>query len=182
LTAIPDATQTCTPSAPAVLGLHHITVPCSDLVTAEEFYVGLLGARVLARVDAVRLTELGWTAERIRHNRAAHIGVQLGTSGPRLDLFDYPEATDLPRAPMHPHIAMAVPAEAFTLWQLRLSAAGVPLAGPARLGPPGQASFYFNDPFGNHLEILTTGIDTTDIPVGVPERDHLDHTWRGLSR
>jgi hypothetical protein len=57
-----------------------------------------------------------------------------------------------------------------------------PAGRPRQARSPGQASFYFNDPFGNHLEILTTGIDTTDIPVGVPQRDHLDHTWRGLSR
>jgi len=31
------------------------------------------------------------------------------------------------------------------------------VAGPTRPGPPGQASFYFNDPFGNHLELVTLG-------------------------
>ena len=34
---------------------------------------------------------------------------------------------------------------------------GVPIEGPLRLGPPGQASIYFNDPFGNRLEITCFG-------------------------
>ena len=29
--------------------------------------------------------------------------------------------------------------------------------GPRRLGPPGHASVYFSDPFGNTLELVTTG-------------------------
>lgn len=172
-------TNTATTNTPALIGLDHITVACSDLRTAEDFYVGLLGAHIVNRVDIPRLTELGWSPERIRRNRPAHLGIQIG-AGPRLDLFDYPEGVVSARASMHPHIAIAVSPEAFIPWQLRLRASGVPLAGPSRLGRPGQASFYFNDPFGNHLEILTDGIDTTDLPVGVPNREQLTYAWRGL--
>jgi hypothetical protein len=35
----------------------------------------------------------------------------------------------------------------------------VPIDGPRRLGPPGQASVYFADPFGNTLELVTTGYE-----------------------
>jgi hypothetical protein len=33
----------------------------------------------------------------------------------------------------------------------------VPIDGPRRLGPPGHASVYFADPFGNTLELVTMG-------------------------
>jgi hypothetical protein len=62
-------------------------------------------------------------------------------------------------------------------WKKRLADHGVPTFGPTRLGPPGQASLYFNDPFGNHLELATLGF-TAEIPVGPPEMAALAYTWR----
>ncbi|WP_437610109.1 hypothetical protein WMF20_01680 [Sorangium sp. So ce834] len=50
--------------------------------------------------------------------------------------------------------------------------------GPTRLGPPGQASLYFNDPFGNRLELVTLGF-TGEIPVGAPDVSALEYTWTG---
>jgi len=50
-----------------------------------------------------------------------------------------------------------VPARDLLKWQRRLAAAGVKMDGPLRLGPPGHASIYFDDPFGNHLEITCLG-------------------------
>jgi hypothetical protein len=51
------------------------------------------------------------------------------------------------------------------------------MAGPTRPEPPGQASFYFNDPFGNHLELVTLDFVASDLPVGVPDRSRLDYRW-----
>ena len=53
-------------------------------------------------------------------------------------------------------------------WKARLESQGVPTQGPLQLGPPGQASLYFNDPFGNHLELECMGF-TKPIPVRPPE-------------
>jgi hypothetical protein len=57
-----------------------------------------------------------------------------------------------------------------------LVAAGIPTDGPRRLGPPGQASLYFADPWGNLLELVTTGYPHP-IPIGPPELPPLVHQW-----
>lgn len=49
----------------------------------------------------------------------------------------------------------------------RLEQRGVPSEGPLQLGPPRQASLYFNDPFGNHLELACLGF-AHPIPVRPP--------------
>ena len=66
-------------------------------------------------------------------------------------------------------------------WMDRLTEHGVIVAGPARPGPLGQASFYFNDPFGNHLELVTVGFVDSVLSVGVPDRSQLDYQWSGTS-
>jgi hypothetical protein len=42
------------------------------------------------------------------------------------------------------------------------------LDGPRRLGPPGHASVYFADPFGNLLELATMGY-TSRVIEGLPD-------------
>jgi hypothetical protein len=46
-----------------------------------------------------------------------------------------------------------------------------------RPGPPGQASLYFNDPFENHLEIITLGLWCGGWRRGVPDRSWLGYSW-----
>lgn len=156
--------------------LDHVTVPCTDLETAEEFYVGLLGAAVVMRVDRPLLERMGWSREQIEANRAAHLSLTL-EAGPRIDLFEYPEGTPGPRSPMHPHTAFMVAPDGYLAWRRRLESRGVTTSEIMRPGPPGQASFYFNDPFGNHLEIVTLGFVESELPTGVPDRSHLDYRW-----
>jgi catechol 2,3-dioxygenase-like lactoylglutathione lyase family enzyme len=156
--------------------IDHITVPCKDLAVAEAFYVGFLGVKLVLRINEPLLLRMGWTAEAVRQNRASNLSVTFG-GGPRLELFDYPEG--IPHdAPMHPHIAFMVGARDFLAWKQRLEARGVIVAGPTQAGPPGQASFYFNDPFGNHLEIVTVGFTDAILPVGVPDRSKLNYVWQ----
>lgn len=73
---------------------------------------------------------------------------------PELHLFlQRGSARGTPRP--HPHIAMNVDPDELDTFLARLRAAGVPVDGPRRLGPPGHASIYFADPFGNTLELVT---------------------------
>ncbi|HTX23805.1 MAG TPA: hypothetical protein VMD03_04045 [Steroidobacteraceae bacterium] len=53
-------------------------------------------------------------------------------------------------------------------WKSHLESHGVPTDVPLQLGPPGQASLYFNDPFGNHLELECMGFSRAirDPPPG----------------
>ena len=158
--------------------IDHVTIPCRDLGVAEQFYVGILGARVALRLDAPRLERLGWSRQDIEENHAAHLQLTLA-GGPRLDVFEYPEG--VPVAPMHPHIALAVRPGHLLRWMDRLTEHGVIVAGPTRPGPLGQASFYFNDPFGNHLELVAVGFVGYNLPVGVPDRSQLDYEWTSAS-
>ena len=155
----------------------HVTIPCRDLRIAEEFYVGLLGARVIIRIDAALRRAMGWTDADIDAKSADHLGITFGDHGTRLDLFEYPAGIPSADAPHHPHIGLTAPPEAFHAWRRRLLDHGVKVAGPTRLGRPGQASIYFNDPFGNHLELVTDGF-VPEIPVGPPDMRTLAYEWR----
>jgi catechol 2,3-dioxygenase-like lactoylglutathione lyase family enzyme len=156
--------------------LDHITIPCHDAQIAEEFYVGLLGARIVNRINRSMLRRIGWRDADIDQNAAEHLSITF-SGGPRLDLFVYPQGSPIRSASMHPHIALTVSPRRFLEWKRRLESRGVIVAGPTRPGLPGQASFYFNDPFGNHLELVTLGFAAFDLPVGVPDRSRLAYRW-----
>jgi catechol 2,3-dioxygenase-like lactoylglutathione lyase family enzyme len=161
-----------TQRATRLAGIDHITIPCKDLRVAEDFYVGLLGARVMLRIDVAALKRFG------RPDHEIPGGVHLSlvfAGGPRLDLFES-SAGQPPGEVGHPHVALYVPPGRMLGWKKRLADAGVPTFGPTRLGPPGQASLYFNDPFGNHLELTTLGF-TGEIPVGPPDMTALAYAW-----
>lgn len=146
-----------------IRGIDHLTLPVADLDAAEQFYVGVLGARVLMRVTPGMVAALGRPGD---VSRSLHITVQLGDS-PRIDLFQqghgWPPATQ-----DHPHLALAVAPEDLLPLQSHLESCGVATEGPRRLGPPGQASVYFYDPFGNHLELCCMGFQG-EVPVGAPD-------------
>ena len=89
----------------------HITFPCDDLAAAEEFYIGLLGAKLVLRIDQRLLMRMGWAAADIERNRAPNLSVTFG-GGPRLELFDYPMGKQA-EAAMHPHVALMVAARDF---------------------------------------------------------------------
>jgi catechol 2,3-dioxygenase-like lactoylglutathione lyase family enzyme len=156
----------------AFLGIDHVTIPVRDLALAERFYVGLLGGTVLMRIDADFLARVGRPAP----PDAFHTSIGFGGET-RLDLFQQP--TGQPAlAAGHPHIALRVKPEAMDGLVARLRAQGIPVDGPRRLGPPGQASAYFNDPSGNHLEFATMGY-AREIEVGPPDMPTLAHAWSG---
>jgi catechol 2,3-dioxygenase-like lactoylglutathione lyase family enzyme len=148
----------------------HITIPCDDLRVAEEFYVGLLGARIVLRVDTAKLQRMGWSAAQVERERAAHLSVTFG-GGPRVELF---ESSDLyAEGSPHPHLALSVAPGRLLEWKHRLTEHGVHVAGPCQMGPPGQASCYFTDPFGNQLELATIGFTAQELPIGPHERTNL---------
>jgi catechol 2,3-dioxygenase-like lactoylglutathione lyase family enzyme len=162
------------PRAKRLHGIDHVTEPCRDLAAAEEFYVGLMGARVMARFDAARLRSFGRPDAEIP--QAVHLSLVFA-GGPRLDLFQ----SDVGQPPLssgHPHVAFSIAPGTMLGWKKRLNDAGVPTYGPVQLGPPGQASLYFNDPSGNHLELVTHGFGHA-IPVEPPDMSTLGYTWRG---
>lgn len=153
-------------------GVDHLTLPCRDLDMAERFYVGVLGARVMFRLEEAMLRK--WNRPEDEIEKGVHLSLVF-ESGPRLDLFRGADAPPLEAG--HPHLAFSVAPGRLLAWEAKLHAHGIPTYGPTRLGPPGQASLYFNDPFGNHLELATYGF-VADIPVGAPSMASLSYEWR----
>jgi catechol 2,3-dioxygenase-like lactoylglutathione lyase family enzyme len=140
---------------PRLRMLDHITIPVCDLTRARRFYCDVLGASYLMTVDDETFRRYGRPPATNNGEQSHHLSVYL--DGPtRLDLFlqqdGQPAATH-----GHPHYAFGVPPGDLLEWKKRLTSQGVPTDGPLQLGPPGQASLYFNDPFGNHLEITCMG-------------------------
>ncbi|HWL87031.1 MAG TPA: VOC family protein [Polyangiaceae bacterium] len=155
----------------ALRGVDHITLPVGDLGLAERFYVDLLGAAVVARFDedVFRAQRPERVAELTNANNSPlHLSIRFGDGpGPRVDLFLQPDGQPvLERG--HPHLAIAVAGEDLDRAKAALEAADVPTDGPRRLGPPGQASLYFLDPFGNKLEFVTNAYPG-DAPTGAPD-------------
>jgi catechol 2,3-dioxygenase-like lactoylglutathione lyase family enzyme len=150
---------------PRIGMLDHVTIPVTDLVLAREFYCEVLGAAYAMTVDDETLTRFGRPPAPNGGEGAHHVSVYLGGST-RVDLFL--QSTGQPAAASgHPHYAFRVPARHLLKWKVLLESRGVPTDGPLQLGPPGQASLYFNDPFGNHLELECMGF-SKPIPVRPP--------------
>ncbi len=156
-----------------IRALDHVTIPCRDLAVAEAFYVGVLGARVMLRVDADFLSRMGRAED--AEAGAIHTSVVF-SRGTRIDLFIQQDGQP-PLLAGHPHYAFAVAPGELLRWKERLTSRGIPTFGPTRLGPPSQASLYFNDPSGNHLELVSIGF-VPDIPIGPPDMDALRYEWR----
>jgi catechol 2,3-dioxygenase-like lactoylglutathione lyase family enzyme len=140
---------------PRLKGLEHITIAVTDLAVARRFYCDLLGGAHFMTVDDAMLARFGRPPAPDNGEGAHHVSVYLG-GATRLDLF-LQHAGQHAATLGHPHLAFEVSPGQLLAWNARLRAAGVPVDGPLQLGPPGQASLYFNDPFGNHLEIMCFG-------------------------
>jgi len=151
---------------PRIGRLEHITIPVRDLAEARRFYCDLLGAAFLMQVDDATFRRFGRPPAENGGQGAHHISVYFGGTT-RIDLFlqerGQPDSTI-----GHPHFAFEVPAGHMMVWRALLDRNQVPSDGPIQLGPPGQASLYFDDPFGNHLELTCMGF-THPIPIRPPE-------------
>jgi catechol-2,3-dioxygenase len=130
--------------------LSHSGICATNLREAEEFYVDVLGARIVNRVN--------FNTDDARRGRTIHTNLILG---------DFLFALMLPKdaMPMPPaeqqrgtsgfRHGFAVPRAQFDAIQARLRARGVAVEGPVRhpeAGPLGE-SIYLKDPSGNFLEI-----------------------------
>ena len=149
--------------------LHHLAWPVADVERAEQFYTQVLGAQVTRRRTDPELVKTD-------PRRATHISIQLGQA-PRIDLFPQEQPLGAEELP-HPHVAFDVPPDEFLECARLLTEHGVGHSGPVRQGPPGSASIYFDDPDGNHLEIVCHGYpDDAPITLGPPDRERMRYAW-----
>jgi catechol 2,3-dioxygenase-like lactoylglutathione lyase family enzyme len=144
---------------PRLRGLEHLTIPVKDLAVARHFYCDVLGGALMMTIDDAALGRFGRPPAPNGGEGSHHLSVYLG-GATRVDLFLQQVGQAAPTLG-HPHYAFGVPARDLPKWQRRLAAEGVGMDGPLRLGPPGHASIYFDDPFGNHLEITCMGFTGT---------------------
>jgi catechol 2,3-dioxygenase-like lactoylglutathione lyase family enzyme len=154
---------------PRIGRLEHVTIPVKDLAKARRFYCDLLGAAFLMQVGDATFKRFGRPPAGNGGQGAHHISVYFGGTT-RIDLFlqerGQPDSTI-----GHPHYAFLVPTGQLMTWKRALDRNKVPSDGPIQLGPPGQASLHFDDPFGNHLELTCMGF-SQPIPIRSPEISH----------
>jgi catechol 2,3-dioxygenase-like lactoylglutathione lyase family enzyme len=158
---------------PRIGALDHVTIPVRDLGLARRFYCEVLGAAYAMTVDDETFRRFGRPPAEDGGDGSHHISVYLG-GATRIDLFLQRSGQPAPTAG-HPHFAFHVPPRHLLKWKALLDSHGVPTEGPLQLGPPGQASLYFNDPFGNHLELACLGF-SKPIPVRPPVMS--DIVWK----
>jgi len=149
-----------------ILGLHHITLVCSDAQRTVDFYTGILGQRLVKKT--VNFDDPG----------AYHLyfGDEVGRPGSAITFFEWPHAqrgqpgtliTYFERDPARTrrvqmgagqthHFALAVPDEETQLeWRDKILKAGF------RVSPVMDRiyfkSIYTNDPDGHIVELATAG-------------------------
>jgi len=154
-----------------ISSISHLTLPVADLGLAERFYVGLLGLQLAHRFDRETFLRLlpHRAADVDADNSALHL--QLRCDGTQIDLFLQRKLARSALRP-HPHLAFDVSPKDLDVLSARIREWGVPVDGPRRLGPPGQASAYFSDPFGNLLELATMGYEG-EVSMGPPDLSKL---------
>lgn len=145
-----------------IAGIDHLTLPVHDLEIAERFYTNILGAKVIFRTELSRPMPF--------------IAITIGDS-PAIDLFLQPWGQPALNQP-HPHLAFKVRGEDLVDLKEWVAVNGIPTAGPVQFGPPGYASLYFNDPFGNHLELHAIDF-AGELSMEPLEMEKLTYEWRG---
>jgi catechol 2,3-dioxygenase-like lactoylglutathione lyase family enzyme len=161
---------------PRIGALDHVTIPVRDLQVARRFYCEVLGAAYAMTVDDETFRRFGRPPAPDNGEGSHHISVYMG-GATRVDLFL--QTSGQPAATLgHPHFAFHVPPRDLMKWKSLLDSHQIPTEGPLQLGPPGQASLYFNDPFGNHLELACLGF-SKPIPVRPPVMANI--AWKGES-
>lgn len=138
------------PTGPSIPGIHHVTAICGDPQRNAEFYVGLLGLRLVKRT--VNFDDPG--------TYHLYYGDGLGTPGTIMTFFAWilpPAVTANARAGAGQIIAVPfrIPQESLEFWVDRLAAAGVDFEGPEERF--GESVISLHDPDGMPLELIARG-------------------------
>lgn len=148
-----------------ILGLHHITLVCSDAQRTVDFYTKTLGLRFVKKT-------VNFDAPDSYH---LYFGDDVGSPGSAVTFFEWPHA---PKGHWgiggtH-HFALAVrDYDGLLKWKRRLTDLGLKVDGP--LDRHYFKSIYFQDPDGVILEIATNGpgwmIDEAPDAIGTAYRE-----------
>lgn len=130
-----------------ILGLHHITLVCSDAQRTVDFYTGVLGLRFVKKT--INFDDPG--------SYHLYFGDETGAPGSAVTFFEWPNAPkgNWGVGGTH-HVALGVADyEGLLRWKRRLTDLGLKVEGP--LDRHYFKSIYFHDPDGVILEIATLG-------------------------
>lgn len=131
----------------SILGLHHITLVCTNAQRTVDFYTGVLGLRLVKQT--VNFDDPG----------AYHLyfGDEIGRPGTAVTFFEWPRAAQgRPGIGGTHHFALAVADyDGLLKWKRRLTDLGQQVDGP--LDRHYFQSIYFRDPDGVIIEIATLG-------------------------
>ncbi|MBA2566190.1 MAG: VOC family protein [Thermoleophilaceae bacterium] len=140
-----------------IAGLHHVTLICSSVDRAADFYRGILGMRLVKQTS--------------NHDdpgaRHFYFGDEAGSPGTVVSLLEYPQMeTGTPGRGSTHHIALCVESEnELHGWREYLGSRGVGCT--EVLDRTYFKSIYLRDPDGHILEIATRGPGfTVDEPAG----------------
>ncbi len=142
--------STIPPGPPAMDGLDHVNLPCSDLDEGIKFYTEVLGGKKLVHEAAFAMFEL----------RGTHIGI--GSDG----------CTFIAANDEYPHVGLTCNAEALVQMKEWLTACGIPSSNFwTRQGV--ETMMFFRDPWGNNIGLYCLGgyEGAEDLPRG-PAKGH----------
>lgn len=148
-----------------ILGLHHITLVCSNAQRTVDFYTQVLGQRLIKQT--VNFDDPG--------SYHLYFGDEVGSPGSAITFFEWPRAPrGYPGIGGTHHFAMTVAdTDGLLKWKRRLTDLGIAVTGP--LDRHYFCSIYFRDPDGVILEIATRGpgwtIDEAPDQLGTEHRD-----------
>jgi catechol 2,3-dioxygenase-like lactoylglutathione lyase family enzyme len=141
--------------------LNHISIPVTDLELAKQFYVEVLGGRLI--LDGTP-----------HFSEVLVAGTVVGLS----DVRGRPQASDTE----FPHIGFEIESEHFVPMKAWLEAHGVATHAPWTRHHV-EGLMYFKDPFGNLIEIYcpqfagARDLQLSPTPVGVVELPALNYSW-----
>ncbi|HVP17424.1 MAG TPA: ring-cleaving dioxygenase [Spirochaetia bacterium] len=126
-----------------ILGIHHITALASDPQRNVDFYVNLLGLRLVKQT-------VNFDAPDVYH---LYYGDEVGRPGTLLTFFPFPDAVRGTRgAGETSAVAFSVPRGSLDFWLERLARAGIELSGPERRF--GEDFISFEDHDGMKVELF----------------------------
>lgn len=152
-----------------IRGLHHVTATVNDAQRDVDFYVGLLGQRLVKKT-------INFDNPGVYH---FYYGNEAGTPGTIMTTFPYKGMGVRAGANGAGQIditSFSAPAPAMGFWRRRLAAAGVPFVDAPT--PFGEEALIFDDPSG--LQIRVVGAARDDRAPWVRDDIGAEHAIRGI--
>ncbi|MEO5681708.1 MAG: VOC family protein [Chitinophagaceae bacterium] len=132
-----------------ITGIHHVTAIAADAQKNLDFYVGLLGIRLVKKT-------VNFDAENVYH---FYYGDELGHPGSILTFFPYQGLTNGRHGKgMLNTTAFSLPTASMNYWMDRLKKFGIPFKAPQERFT-NELVIYLEDPDGLGLELIFTDMD-----------------------